>query len=119
MFDAIFEIVKNEFMVIQYATNSQGVNETNVLGNYEKMVVSETDARSYFLDFYVADVNRVIEFDGTFWHMNQWDKDAARDAYLKSHGFPEILRVPEVAFRKNPHDTVMACVKFLRYGHHE
>lgn len=71
--------------------------------------------RGYFFDFFVKDVNKIIEFDGEYWHNQKQgiqERDEARDIFLNQNGF-EVLRVRENDFRQNKDLTVNECVKWI------
>lgn len=52
--------------MIFYATKND--NNKNSNENFEYEVILEDGIHRYFLDFYVKDNNKVIEFDGDYWH---------------------------------------------------
>lgn len=54
----------DEFKHIYYATNdpNKEMNEFIVYGKIGNKLVH------YLLDFYIQDNNKVIEFDGDYWH---------------------------------------------------
>lgn len=62
LFKSIVEQLSNRYKKIHYAT----VNPERTDGEY--MVYDEQTRSTYFLDFYVEDNNKVIEFDGDYWH---------------------------------------------------
>lgn len=47
----------------------------------------------YVVDFYLPDVNAVIEVDGVYWHPN--GPDERRDSYLRHKGVSAIYHVTD------------------------
>lgn len=62
LFKEIYKNIMNEYKEIYFATIKSDV------GNDEFMVLNPAAHTHYFLDFYVKDNNKVIEFDGDYWH---------------------------------------------------
>ena len=57
----------------------------------EKGVVFETNKSigRYFADFFIADMNLVLECDGEYWHSVDWriEHDARREQWLLTNGY--------------------------------
>jgi very-short-patch-repair endonuclease len=62
LFNSIAEQIGKEYSQIFYATNSSTADFN------EYMVHDNVTGKNYFLDFYIKDNNKVIEFDGDYWH---------------------------------------------------
>ena len=62
-----------------------------------------------FLDYTLG--NKVIEFDGTYWHRND-KKDKYRDEILTNRGY-KVLRIKEEDYKQNKRKVVNKCLKFL------
>jgi len=80
-------------------------------------MVTTLDGRHYFLDFYILDNNKIIEFDGEYWHSEKRGnitKDKKREDELRSLGFVNILRIRERDFCDNPTDVIKRCLEFIR-----
>lgn len=89
--------------MIFYATKND--NNKNSNENFEYEVILEDGIHRYFLDFYVKDNNKVIEFDGDYWHgekRGNQERDKKREEKLKSLGFVNILHVKERDYTANP-----------------
>lgn len=88
----------------------------NGAGDYEYEVRVEGKEYRFFLDFYVEDINKVIEFDGKYWHDGgpraNDAKDRFREETLKSLGF-NIYHVKENDYRKDKDATIQNCLEFL------
>ena len=111
LFNKINDNIKNDFDHIFYATNNPEKN------NNEYMVINKETNKHYFLDFYVKDNNKVIEFDGDYWHGgpggNQ-ERDRKRQEDLIKLGYTNILHVKERDFKNNPEKTINECINFIR-----
>ena len=102
--------IHNEYNEIFYATN--GNNDNN-----EYIVFNTNTNKSYFLDFYVKDNNKVIEFDGDYWHGEKRGnqlRDKQRENALKALGYVNILHVKERDYKNNPQAVIDECLKFIR-----
>lgn len=85
--------------------------------------------KQYIFD--LAYKNKLIEYNGDFWHCNPkiydknyihprlkltaneiWQKDAKKTNFAKSYGY-EVLVVWEQDFRKNPEEIIKQCIAFL------
>ena len=114
LFNSIYEKIKNRYNNIYYATLDTGNRNTN--NNHEYEVILEDGIHRYFLDFYVEDNNKVIEFDGDYWHSEKrgnQKRDAEREANLRRLGYTDILRVRERDYNADPDAVVGRCVEFI------
>ena len=114
LFNSIMNILGDEYKEVFYATNGGVDNPFN-----EYMVVDDIHNRHYFLDFYVKDNNKVIEFDGEYWHSEKrgsWVKkhELEREDNLRTLGYSDILHVGEREYRDNPDKVIVECVEFIR-----
>lgn len=66
--------------------------------------------RSFSLDYTLG--NKIIEFDGEYWHRDTEEKDRDRDLYLEELGY-EVLRIKEEEYRSDPQKEIRRCVQFL------
>lgn len=111
LFNQLYDVIKHDYNNIYYATNGIDKNITN------EFMVTTLDGRHYFLDFYILDNNKVIEFDGEYWHSEKRGnitKDKKREDELRSLGFVNILRIRERDFCDNPTDVIKRCLEFIR-----
>ena len=112
LFRRIEENLKGRYSNIYYATNGHEGEH----GNNEFMVMVPDTGKHFFLDFYVEDVNKVIEFDGDYWHgegRGNVERDKLRDQNLIDLGFTEILHVKERDFKADPEKVIAECVAFV------
>lgn len=118
LFDEIFDEIGLEFKEIFYATKNNKEIKDNF---YEYMVIDPNRNKSYFLDFYVKDNNKIIEFDGDYWHgkkRGNQERDKVREENLKKLGFTNIFHVKECDYLQNPEKVVKECVQYIR-GNYE
>ena len=114
LFNEIFEIIKNDYSNIFYATYG---NQENPDINAEYEVVLEDGIHRFFLDFYVKDNNKVIEFDGDYWHgekRGNQQRDKEREQKLKQLGFINIFHVKERDYKNDPEKVIKECIEFIR-----
>jgi very-short-patch-repair endonuclease len=64
-----------------------------------------------FVDFRYK--NKIVEFNGTYWHSKTQQLDDIRDEILKSKDY-EILRISEGDYNNNEQKEVDKCIQFLK-----
>jgi len=67
-------------------------------------------------DFFIKNQNKIIEFDGTYYHRKtpeNINRTLKRDKELIKDGF-EIFHVNEYDYRKNPNKVLKECLDFLK-----
>lgn len=82
--------------------------------NEEYLIYVFNDNFMYIeLDFMCGD--KVIEFDGDYWHDNEKrkEKDRLRDEYLISNGY-QVLRIKESEYKKDKEKIINECLLFLK-----
>lgn len=65
----------------------------------------------------MKDNNKVIEFDGDYWHGERRGnqlRDKQRENDLKALGYVNILHVKERDYRNNPQAVIDECLQFIR-----
>ena len=115
LFDKIYNEIKSQYSMIFYATKND--NNKNSNENFEYEVILEDGIHRYFLDFYIKDNNKVIEFDGDYWHgekRGNQKRDKEREDKLKSLGFTNILHIRECDYKSDPNKVVQECLQFIR-----
>lgn len=111
LFNAIVDNLNGEFNEVFYATNGKSKE------NNEFMVFDARTGDKFFLDFYVKDNNKVIEFDGDYWHgekRGNQKRDKDREDKLRSLGYTNILHVKERDYKNNPDKVIEECLQFIR-----
>ena len=81
------------------------------LNKKDKEILGDLNRVTMFVDFKWN--NKIIEFDGSYWHKGREEHDLKRDRVLVTKGY-QILHVKENNFKTNPADVVENCVNFLR-----
>lgn len=117
LFNRIYEIIKDEYKEIFYATLNKPHSKLNGYDNFEYEVILEDGIHRYFLDFYIKDNNKVIEFDGDYWHSKKrgnQERDRNRENKLKELGYKEIFHVKECEFLQDKQKIVNKCINFIR-----
>jgi hypothetical protein len=69
----------------------------------------------FFIDFKCG--NKVIEYDGEYWHKNRIESDTLRKDFYKRNNL-KLLILTEKDFNRNnkKSDTIKKCLSFIRYG---
>ncbi len=80
------------------------------LNNEDKKIMGANRV-TMFVDF--KHNNKIIEFDGDYWHEKTKADDLLRDSVLISKGY-EILRISESEYHTNKSEVVSKCLKFLK-----
>lgn len=75
------------------------------------------DVSNYDIDrhFIFADYvykNKIIEFDGNYWHKNSEKIDKQKDLIYEKLGF-KVLRVTEKEYKQDKNKVILKCLKFL------
>ena len=110
MFWKLYELVKDSYKSIWFATLDRDTG-SRVSDNREYVV--EVGNRHFLVDFFVEDLNAMIEFDGSYWHRNREYDDSMRDEILSGVGY-KILRVKEEDYISDATGTLNRCILFLK-----
>lgn len=65
----------------------------------------------YHIDFVYN--NKIIEFDGDYWHALREEKDKTKTELLNLIGY-DVLSIKENEFKINPEETLQKCLQFLK-----
>ena len=71
-------------------------------------------------DFYIENSNKIIEFDGTYWHNNNKirntnkNRENVRDQKILKNGF-KVLHIKEELYKENKEKIIRDCLEFI-YG---
>lgn len=115
LFRQVFDVIKNDYTDIYFATYDK--NKENSNKNFEYEVILEDEIHRFFLDFYVKDNNKVIEFDGDYWHgekRGNQKREQERENKLKQLGFVNIMHVKECDYNTDPQKVVDKCIRFIK-----
>jgi hypothetical protein len=117
LFWEIYKKIKDQYKEIYFATLSNGEKDDSGK-NHEYKVSTESSYKK--LDFYVKDINKAIEFQGTYWHSERNtrdnfspEKDIIRESQIISSIGCKILNIKEEDYNKNKEKTIQQCVDFL------
>lgn len=113
LFWKLYENIKNDYKEIYFATLDKNTKEYTEINN--EYFVNRNHG-CYFLDFYINDNNKVIEFDGDYWHgeaRGNIERDNLREKELTNMGFI-IKRVKERDYNENPEKVIQECVEFIK-----
>jgi len=112
LFWSIHKIIKDDFKEIHFATT---INN----GKNNEYIVNRFDGRKALLDFYIKDNNKVIEFDGDYWHgvkKGNQERDAIREKMiLKENSNFDTFHVKECDYNNDKGKTIKDCLNFI-YG---
>jgi len=114
LFKSIYKKVANDFTGIFFATLKNGRID-NTGKNNEYML--QIDGQYFFLDFLVEDSNKIIEFDGDYWHgdaRGNQERDRIRDNKILSAGY-DLLHITEREYKNDPKLVEEKCINFI-YG---
>jgi very-short-patch-repair endonuclease len=117
LFWQVHENIKNDYKEIHFATILNGEKVSDGSNNEYRVKTSAT-VRS--LDFYIKDVNKVIEFNGYYWHgakNKHYDetRDKQRSEELKNLGL-NVFIVNELDYYANKSKIVEDCINFIKNG---
>lgn len=120
LFWNIHESIKNDYKEIHFATILNGIKVSDGTNN-EHRIKTHVTVRS--LDFYVKDVNRVIEFNGAYWHsMNSKDvnytpeRDIKRNEEVMKTLNCDLMVINELDYYKDKSKVIEECINFIKNG---
>lgn len=115
LFWKLYEKIKNDYQNIRFATihpEKQIKMDDGI--NYEDVIkLSSTSIKP---DFYIPSINKIIEFDGDYWHGKERGnklRDKERDNLLSENGYL-IYHVKERDYNENPEKVIQECVEFIK-----
>ena len=84
-------------------------------GIHQEYMHTCNNKKRYFFDFYIKDNNKIIEFDGSYWHgpkRGNQERDRLRNEQLIEEGF-DIYHIKENDYRAEPEKIIKQCLNFL------
>jgi len=115
LFWSVYEHIKHDFNSVYFATMKNGVKVQD--DSFNEYRIIRADDRVAFLDFYIRDSNKVIEFDGDYWHgerRGNIENDKIREEMiLQNNPELDILHIKECDYNNNKEQTINRCVDFL------
>jgi hypothetical protein len=113
LFWDLYDEVKQDFHNICFAQLHNGKKDES--GKNHENVIFFDDNTCALPDFLVSDNNKIIEFDGDYWHgrkRGNQQRDKERDDKLIEAGY-EVLHIKERDYKKEPHKIIEECKEFL------
>lgn len=113
LFWPIYNEIQNKYNDIYFAQLGKDKNIDTV--NNNEYCSINNDKSIFFFDFYVKDINKVIEFDGDYWHgvkRGNQKRDKIREKKITDSGI-SVYRVSERVFKNDPEKTIKECVNWL------
>ncbi len=107
LFWEIYNQIKNKYKKIYFA-------ELGSKKNNEYMLLTD-DKKCIFFDFYIKDINKVIEFDGDYWHgkkRGNQKRDEIRNEKIINKGI-QVYHVLERDYKNNQNNVVKECLNFI------
>lgn len=121
LFWEIYNHIKDQYKEIYFATlNPETKTLVNTDQNYEYLF--RLHDKSFIKpDFYIKDLNLIIEFDGDYWHRetsNNTKRTINRDLLINNMG-TALLHIKEIDFKNNKYDTIQKCLNFIEMRKNE
>lgn len=120
LFWYIYEEIKDEYKEVYFATILNGEKANNGKNNEYKI---RTNLTTRSLDFYIKELNKVIEFNGEYWHSPRnirgkytIERDVKRDKDLIDSIGCKIYTVNEFDYKLNKQKVLKDCINFIRNG---
>jgi hypothetical protein len=117
LFWSIYEKIKETFPDIYFATFDQQTKQKDDSGtNHEYQLKTKTSIR--YPDFFIPEINKIIEFDGIYWHGevgrgNKASDEKREEEICEVLNDCKIFRVREDEYNKNPEKILNNCLEFL------
>ena len=114
LFWAILNTSEYDIIVdnIYFATFNNGVKDDSGSNNEYRLQLSD----SFILpDFFDITLNKIIEFDGTYYHRNTPEnslREDKRDKMIIDGGY-EVLHINESEYKKDKQKVINKCIDFL------
>lgn len=111
LFNDIYDNIKEKYPNVYYATHKREDicnNGYKRKSNYEYYF--KKDNRGVLLDFYIPILNKVIEFDGVYWH-NKHKNDKIRKKFLQDNFI--VLYITDIEYKNDKELTLKKCIKWI------
>lgn len=121
-------VSKNSIILFDELVKNLQFNEIYYNDNEYIFFVDNFDFNYIVVDFYIKDINKIIEFYGDYWHRNPHigyddeqsklihEKDEKRINVLKNKFNCETLVIWEKEFSDDPINCIEKCLKFINNG---
>jgi len=116
------ELFQSIWVLIKSSINKEHIYFASL--NENKEIVESTRNYEYRLklngsfilpDFFMIDINKIIEFDGTYYHRNTPEnkrREDERDENIQKSGY-EVLHISEKEYKSDKEQTIQKCINFL------
>lgn len=115
LFFILYNEIKDDFFDVRFAMLGSNGDIDDSGFNNEKFLSHED--RNMFIDFYIGDIMKVIEFDGDYWHgESRGNKtlDEERDRLLMDNGY-DVFHIRERDYNNDCDYMIKTCLDFI-YG---
>jgi len=113
LFKSIYQIVKDKYKEFYFATLDEN-KQFDESGKNHEYRLSLSD-KIILPDFFIKDIGKIIEFDGTYWHRKNPEnktREAQRDKAIIKAGY-KVMHVSEYTYKTEPEKTIKDCISFL------
>jgi len=113
LFWTLYNEIKDDFDHIYFA--QLGKRKGKDLSGKNNEFFKILSDRNVFFDFFIKDVNKVIEFDGDYWHnetRGNIERDKLRDESILNEGY-QILHIRERDWKQNQSKVVKQCLGYI------
>lgn len=113
LFWQIYLIIKNKYKEVYFAQLGNRKGKDISGKNYEyKIDIGDTYCK---VDFFIKDINKIIEFDGDYWHgevRGNIERDKQRDKKLNKRGY-KVLHIKERDYNQDKNKEIQRCMEFI------
>jgi predicted CoA-binding protein len=113
LFWCLYDKIKNDFNNIYFAQLGKRKGKDISGKNHEYFKILSD--RNVFFDFFIKDVNKIIEFDGDYWHneaRGNVKRDKLRDEAIKKEGY-QILHIKERDWKQDQLQVIEQCLRYI------
>jgi hypothetical protein len=113
LFKSIYKKIKNDYHDIYFAELDENKNIDTLGKNHE--YVLNLNNKLIKPDFFIKDINKIIEFDGIYWHRKNPEnkkREYLRDVAIIESGF-DVLHINENDYKNNPEKEIKKCLEFI------
>lgn len=112
LFAELYKNIKTKYNEIYFATlNNNEIKDIGKNNEYRLRLLN----RIILPDFFIKDSNKIIEFDGVYYHRNTPEnnkREKERDEAIKIAGY-KVFHVNEMKYYKNKDLVIQECLDFI------
>ncbi len=112
LFWLLYNEIREDFTVMFAQLTSNGACDDSGKNHEKYLVLGD---RYIFPDFYIVDSNKIIEFDGDYWHNKSVKNDHERDLLIEQNGH-SVLHIKESDYKQDCDTTIKKCLDFIYNG---